>query len=459
MEMAGLDRSLERGLRSVVMTVWRHKVVATLAAAAGFAAVMVGALSLQPVYEGSTLLIGGQAGLEQAASPNHKVPDSAASLARVAESEDVVAEAVAKIGLAPLMAGQPGNRPSLFARARKLVFPSTNDPQPDLSETEAALPRIKQSLNVRGDATSDIIRIAYRNRDPVVAAAFANAVAQTFVDRQIALKSRPGAAAFFQRQRERFEEDVKRTSAELETFSRQTRTYAAEDQRQLLLRRLSDVEAALASTRGAISENLGRRQALADELRRLAPVAQSPFVSNLVDTLAPVGTRTDPRALDGRTSDPPLLLVRVYQDSMVALFKVNADLVASQGLQQQLAGEAAALTAQLDMLSANAERYAQLKRALDQANLNADLYTHRMIEEQIEAESDAAKFSSVKVVQKATVPLRPVFPNYLLVTGLAAVVGGVLGIAAAFLRSLARGPSARNAAVRIAGADLRSSRL
>jgi hypothetical protein len=58
------------------------------------------------------------------------------------------------------------------------------------------------------------------------------------------------------------------------------------------------------------------------------------------------------------------------------------------------------------------------------------LYSRRMVEEQIAADSNAAKFSSMKVLQSATVPFRPVFPNYWLVLVLAvflSLTSGVLG--------------------------------
>ena len=78
-----------------------------------------------------------------------------------------------------------------------------------------------------------------------------------------------------------------------------------------------------------------------------------------------------------------------------------------------------------------------LKRAVDQATYNSDLYSRRMVEEQITAESNVAKLSSVRVLQKATVPVRPVFPNYILVTLAAAALGGAAGGGVALLRERA----------------------
>jgi len=436
MDVAELDRSLERGIRSLLVAAWRHKFLFVLTGSVVFALVIVGALAIQPVYEGATLLIGSQSSPEPAADGSRKPAETSAALARVAESEEVVAEAIDRVGLQTLVQGISLNSMSRFERLRRLVFPSAPVPRHELSERDLYLPSIKQALSVRGDPTSDTIRIAFRNHDPAIAASFANAVAQTFVDRQVALQGRPGAAAFFLRQRQRFDEEVKRASETLEKFSATSGIYTVGDQRRMLLTRVSDLASALALTRGSVAEKIGQRQALADQLRKLAPVTRSAYVSSLVDQLSPDRpvARAGAQPLDDRTSDPPLLLVKVYQDSMVELFKINADLAGVQSLQRQQTDEMAKLASEVSTLSGNEQIYATLKRAVDQATYNSDLYARRAVEEQITAESNAAKLSSVKVVQKATVPVRPVFPNYILVTLAAAVLGGVAGVGAALLR-------------------------
>lgn len=439
MDLAELDRSVEGFARGVLTTIWRHKIVFVLVSGTAFALAMLALLAVRPTYEGSTLLIAGQTGLEQQAAEGERPPPvNPAALARIAESEEVVGAAVEKVGLDRLMAGTTVNTTSLFARLRRRVFPDLAEPDPVAPPLEAALPRIKLALFVRSETNSDVIRIAFRHRDPAVAAQFANAVAQAFVDRQTALYTRAGAAEFFSRQQLRFQDEAKEAADALGQFAARTSIYDADEQKKLLLKRLNDVEAALAVTRGTIAQKVGERAILADELRKLAPVSRSQYVSGLVDTLggdrsaAPRGP--DARALDDRASDPPLLLVRVYQDSMVALFKVNAELIGVQGLQQQQAADVAKITAALNTLTDGEQEYARLKGVLDRAMYNTDVYSKRATAEQIDAESRAARLSSVKVLQRATVPLRPVSPNYIVMTLAAAFGSALLGYGAAWLR-------------------------
>jgi uncharacterized protein involved in exopolysaccharide biosynthesis len=442
MDLAELDRSIEQRGRTLWRVVWRDKFVFVLVAAVVFCALVAFMLSLQPMYEGSTILIGGQGGIAQAADGAAKPVETPVALTRIAESDEVVSSAIERVGLQNLVSGpSSAARPSRFAELRRLAFPSRAESERTPSPVEAALPAIKAAISVRSETNSDVIRIAFRHRDPAVAARFANALAQAFVDRQIVLYSRPGAADFFLRQQQRFEAEAKATADELENFSAKTAVYSADDQKQLLLKRLNDLKAALAVTRGQISQKAGERQTLAEELRKLAPVTRSPFVSSLVDQLG--GGRSgapaaDARSMDERSADPPLLLVKVYQDSMVDLFKINSDLVGAQSLERAQTEEVANLTAELNVLAENEQQFDRLKRAIDRATYNADVYSKRMVEEQINAESSAARFSSVKVMQRATVPLRPVSPNYIVFTLAAAAASAMAGLGAALLRSRAR---------------------
>ena len=440
MDLAQLDSSVEGFAKSVFLIIWRNKYLFTFISVTTFAAAILALLAVQPLYEGATLLVGGQTGLEQVAEGERRPTENPIALSRIAESEEVVSVAVEKVGLDRLTGGAVDNTPSLFARLRHWLFSGRCGAKTTpCGRSRPPVPRIKRALSVRSEINSDVIRIAFTHRDPAVAAQFANAVAQAFVDRQSVLYSRAGAADFFSRQQQRFEDEARQMSDELGRFAARTSIYDADNQKQLLLKRLNDLEAALAVTRGNVSQKLGERAALADELRKLAPVTRSQYVSSLVDMLG--GDRStgalrnpDPRPMDERAADPPLLLVRVYQDSMVTLFKVNADLIGVQSLQRQQAEEVDKITAGLNKLTENEQEYTQLKRALDRVAYNANMYSKRTIDEQINAESRAARFSSVKVLQRATVPLRPVSPNYLIMTAAAAFGSALLGFGVAWLR-------------------------
>ena len=438
MDMVEIDRSIEAASQTTLLSVWQHKALFLFISSVVFVPAMLLLLFISPTYEGTTWLISGQASLAQ----EHNQPRPATTseaLSHIAESEEVVLAAVRRIGPDKVGGGPLGHRQSVYQRVRQSLFPTRAVVSPVVSPLEADIPRIKLGLAVHTETSSDVIRISYRNKDPNVAADFANAVAQAFVDRQVLLYSKPGAAKFFLLEQQHFQDQARSAADDLQKFETRTGFYSASDQKQLLLKRLNDLDAAQATTNGLITQKTGQEAALAEALHKLAPVARSPYVSALVDNLS--GARgADSQSAIGtlldRTADPPQLLIKVYQDAMVTLFQTNADLAGVRNLAKQQGILTEALRAELDKLTANEQEADRLSRAVAQATYNADVFAKRMVEEQINDELSAARFSSLKVIQKATIPLRPVSPNYP-VASIAILLGSLLaGTGAAILRHL-----------------------
>jgi uncharacterized protein involved in exopolysaccharide biosynthesis len=446
MDLAKMDRSIEFNVQRLTQIVWCHKIIFVISALVFFTAMGWFTLQMRPRYEATAqVMITGHGELATVPPSQRKPVESVAALSVIAESEEVIRAAVERVGPTQIVEDLSPAHTSLIDKLRlgiaflhQRIGPlGLKVPQPNIPKVQALLPLISRGLTVTADSKAEILRISYRHPDPVIAAKFANAITQALLDRQIELYSQPGAAEFFARQHQRFEEDYKRASQELEKFSTRTQIYSASEQQQVLLKRFSDLSSALAVTRGQIADKTGERQTLADSLRSLAPVARSPYVTGLVDSLAGGRGRAQQAnsPLNERAGDyPPLLLVRVYQESMVALFKLNYEITGAQNLKQQQELDLANLTAELNNLSKNQERYIELKRAVDQAAYNLETYAKRTIEEQINAEASAARFSSAKILQRATVPITPVSPNFILM-GLLGVGGGILsGLTAAMLR-------------------------
>jgi uncharacterized protein involved in exopolysaccharide biosynthesis len=436
--------------------VWSQKRPALATFFALIGVVFVACSAITPTFEASTLLVVGQNALDGSPEALRSTSETSTSLAWIVESEEVIRQAAEKVGLTKLVG--PINSPLIVTlRAMpvigEIISFFTTHSQREITPLDRAVPALRNALEVKREPNSQIIRISFRHKDPVTAAIFVDAVAQSFVDRQLVLFSRPGAAEFYQRQKDKFDEEIRQASDELQAFVTANRIYLIDDERQLLLGRASGLSEALATTRGSIADKTGQKETLTAQLRMLKPVTQSPFVSSLVNTLggddhseksSTSSSGATPRTTlppdERRLSDaPPLLMVRVYQDTMVALFKVTAELTGLANLQQEQAEELQRLNAALGELSSREAEFAKLKRILAQASLNSDIYAKRMVEERISAESSAAKFSKVKIVQRAYAPLKPSFPNYRLFAGLGLGAGLVAAVAVALgLDALAR---------------------
>ncbi|WP_439394126.1 hypothetical protein ACRQ5Q_33140 [Bradyrhizobium sp. PMVTL-01] len=442
MDTGKFDRAIGKHAAGLLRLAWRNYSLFATISVAFFVAFLAGIFALQPKYEGIALVFASQSNSQDASGTTQKVSVKGASLVRIAESDEVIHSAIEAVGMSKLFGGTPTMPGSTFVHLRQF-FAGGDYSAPASDALDAASFQLRNSLSIQAEPNSDVLRISFLDSRPALAAAFANAIARSLIDRYLELYSSHGASEFFTRQKERFDDELKEAAASLNDFQERTQTYSAENQRKLLLQRHSDLLNSMANTRGLIAQKKGELQDMLAQLEKLAPVTRSPYLSSLVDSFKPdrsqdpsmlpfpTGKKDAPRPNFGVSDTPPLLMIQVYQQSMVNLFKINADLIGAQSLEKQQAMEAALLTDQLNKISNNEREFLVRQRALDQAAANSDLYSRRMVEEQINAELSAAKISPLKILQLATVPVRPAFPRYTLAIGsaeLAALLFGFVGV-------------------------------
>ena len=365
-------------------------------------------LKLGVAYQAQVLLVADPGTSRSAASGLPTEPSSdIASLALIAKTDDVLLAAAKKVG------------------SERVV--------PNAENRSRLVTKLRSAISVR-QAGRFVLSISFSHTDPAIAAEFANAVASVLTVRE-AERSDQGTALFFGLQAKRLEQDGHNAASELERFNKSTGIYSIKDQRELLLQRASELDSLISSTRGSIESLKGQKEALTEQLRSLKPVAQSPLASSIVNRLGSregAGSRGAGTSAEGRAfrADPPLLLVRVYQDSMVALFKVNSDLAGASNLERHLIGEVDKVQKELASLASNEAEFARLQRNLALTIEASEKYSKRKIEEQIKADLGRAQLSSVRIAQGANIPENPIIPlSLILLVGL--VGGPILGLLAA----------------------------
>jgi succinoglycan biosynthesis transport protein ExoP len=301
----------------------------------------------------------------------------------------------------------------------------TKDNKENKQEIAAAL---RGLITAKQEGRSDLLRISFRYPNPTIAADFLNQLANSLVAVQADLVQIPGAEVFFQQQSKRLELEAEKAAADLQNFSVAASIYSVADQRGLLLKRANDLATQLATTRGLIEERKGQKQAMMDQLAALKPVTQSKTVSSIVNTLGGSEFKAKPNTTGNLEEAPPLLLVRVYQDAMATLLKINTELSGYAKMERLIGVEIEQVNSELASLSSKEAEYDRLKRLLTRASAAADHYGTRMGEEQIS--SDIAKksqFSSLRVVQLAAAPLGQTFPHISHLVFLALFGGFALG--------------------------------
>ena len=438
-------RTFDPSLTSIFAAVWRHWVTVSFAIILGALLSLAAYLLVTPSYEATTsLLIGQSASNTETPDPAKRSADFVNSQARIAESDEVVRAAIERVGMANLDLREQtqldGFGGKLRAMVRQVRGLSPEDHKP-IDPMDIAVAQLNKSIKVNTEPNTYVLKISFRHPDREIAARFTNALAEAFMERQMKLLDKPGAISFFRVQTARFDAEVEKQSAQFENFVKTGHIYSIDDQRSLLLKRASELQAALSTTRGQLADKMGQKAALQNQLKLLKPVTGSPFVLSFVESLSTVdhnGNTVTPRGEGGRTQGggdaPPLLMVKVFQDAMAAFRMADAEILGLQEVAKQQTEELNKINQELSGLLANQAEFERLKRGVALATYNAEQYAKRAMEEQINEDFRAAKLSNVRVIQRASAPLKAAFPNGIIFIGLGILFGAFAGIGLALLR-------------------------
>ena len=423
--MNSLDRSLHGGLSfgrtlSLAMLWRRRALVFITAAVMGFTGLLA-CVYITPVYEVASIVSGQIGGSPQTDAVSRAAISAAVieqrlnSQAQILQSEEVVRRTIRSEGAATLF-------PEETARAAA-------------SLEDAAYKAATKSLTVRVEPNTNLIRVSFRHTDPRIAVYFVKGLVQNFIDRNLELERDSGAVGFFQKMQAKYNSDLETAFAAFSSFSSSSKAFSIEEQRKLTLERGNTLKAALALTRGSIVERDSQIAALESELLRIRPRALGSIqlgLSNSRKRQAGSDQSEQPFA-----SDPPLLMVHVYQESVQELVRLRSEAAGFRALEEQQDNELAKVDEELRVLSANEAKFERLKRELELARQRVDLYAKGVSEQQLEADLNAERFSSIRVVQAATMPLEPVFPKAHLLIPLALLIGTIAGIGVAVLVEVA----------------------
>jgi uncharacterized protein involved in exopolysaccharide biosynthesis len=435
--MNSLDRSLHGGLSfkrtlslaSLPSLLWRRKALVLLTTALIGLAGALASFYITPIYEVASIVSGQIGGSPQTEAVNRAAISAAVieqrlnSQAQILQSEEVVRRTIRSEGVTNLF---PEEAARAAARGR--------------SPEDTAYKATTKALTVRVEPNTNLLRVSFRHTDPGIAVNFVKSLIQNFIDRNLELERDIGAVGFFEKMQAKYNGDLEAASAAFSSFSSTSKAFSIEEQRKLTLERGNALKAALALTRGNIAEKSSQIAALDAELLRIRPRALESRQLGL-----PSGQKLQNDSDQSQqpfTSDPPLLMVRVFQESVQVLVRLRSEAAGFRALEEQQRKELAKVDEELQVLSSNEAQFERLKRELELARQRVDLYAKRVSEQQLEANLNADRFSSIRVVQAATMPLEPVFPKAHLLIPLALLIGVIAGMGIAVLAEVAEAAEA-----------------
>ena len=421
------------GLLFVVQSLLRHKMSALISFLVIVAATLGLAKILPPKYEASATLMVGTAApsVDAGVDPAGHLADITAPFVKVTESEDVIRSAMMAVGVDRL-APAPAAAGSRFDLVNEWLYRNlTNAPLgEDVSAVDRAMTLVTEALSVKPDPKSNILRISYVSNDAALSAEFTNAVVASLINRLLALSSNSSEARFYEKQLDDLQQVYRRSNEKLVAFEVANGAYSIEEEKQLLLKQSYDLAASLSDTRGHIADLAGQRDALTTQLQDLRPVSTSQYMSSIVSRLGS-GKQRPPASGEtnfptGIMEEPPVVMVRVLQDTMVALFKVDAELKGLQTREKEQSSQASGIQNELNKLANKQVEYEELKKTVAMTALSAEAYSKKALDEETNAKLNEAKFSAVKIIQPAVAPLHSTLPSYRILIALS-LIGGIAG--------------------------------
>ncbi|MEE8480213.1 MAG: Wzz/FepE/Etk N-terminal domain-containing protein, partial [Desulfobacterales bacterium] len=116
----------------------------------------------------------------------------------------------------------------------------------------------QNSLSIEGIKKSDVIAISFKHKDPKMAAKIVNTLANAYLDEHLLVHKNPQSYNFFEDQSQVLKTKLEQSEAALETFKKQNRVTALDEQQKLLLKHIADLNAELNQTLGPQAETKNR---------------------------------------------------------------------------------------------------------------------------------------------------------------------------------------------------------
>lgn len=327
--------------------------------------------------------------------------------------------------------------------------------------------KFQKSLSVEGIKKSDVIAVSFKHKDPKMAAKIVNTLANAYFEKHLLVHKNPQSYNFFEDQSQVLKTRLEQSEAALETFKRQNRVTALDEQQKLLLKHIADLNAELNQTLGREAETKNRilqtRQQLDKTPETIAQgkeVDHNPYlISNL-----------EARLVELQLKEKQLLIKYTPQSRLVKNVKEEIQMVQErlaqnekkqygssrvglnttyQRLQEEffrnqtegkaLAAKRVIQNTQLTDYQGKREQLNQMEVKLNQLEQSVDvnrqnyrLYLAKFEESRISDAMDNKKMANVSLMQSALTPLKPVSPKVLLNIVLAIFLGGFGGLGLAF---------------------------
>ena len=331
---------------------------------------------------------------------------------------------------------------------------------------DKAIAHLQENLGIRAPKKTSVIDISYESEDPRLAQQILQKLIEGAKDEHLRINRTKGSQEFFDEQASLLSANLARRENELRELKNSTGLASFEQQRQIQLARIGlledDLVRAQSDLRSAEAEVEARTKLLATlpELIVAQQVTGQPQTPEFImrqrlfdleiqeEELVSKFTAESPRVKAVRkqmeearriVNDETLKTQvtkatnKTREASDLALHERGAQIAALKARTETLVGQIAAAESEVKSLNDNEIKLAKLQREIDLADVNYRRYAENLEQARIDHELQAAKISSINVLQPPSYSETPASPNPQVVLGLGMVLALCSGAAVAML--------------------------
>jgi uncharacterized protein involved in exopolysaccharide biosynthesis len=311
---------------------------------------------------------------------------------------------------------------------------------------EAAVTRLGEQLRVEPAIDSQIIRIIYRDRDPVTASQVVNRVAEEYLHQHLAINLNREENTFYDEQINKLEGDLTGLQQELEQMKTTEGILSFSDHSKSLHKKLETFDLARATIQKEIISKRSKIRRIRD-LRKTNPglliplpeIAQDVQIQdlenkliNLQYTLVTLQQRynDDSRQVEAAKDQLKQLRIQIREQVSRFLDREVAELRKLQAEEQALAEMMRQVKADMARLPAKEVALSNLEKQIADKQTVLTVLRNKHQDSVVTRATDF-RLQNAKIVSQAPVPLKPAAPNLPLILVLGSILALVVGFSAA----------------------------
>ena len=344
---------------------------------------------------------------------------------------------------------------SFRTSSRQCASEATSGQRDDVKVAQAVL-ALENKLKVEPIKLTNLISVTYRASDPHQAAYVLNTLSNFYLEKHLAMHRVSGAFDFFHQQAEEYRNALEKSEEKLAEFGHNEGIVSPTLTREIKVRKLSEFEASLLETQGAIEETQRRIKTLQTQLALLPArhttqvrTADNPqLMERLKSTLLDLElkrsellTKFEPsyrpvqevEAQIAQTKDAIAAAEKAplrdettdtdptYEALRAELAKASTELAALKARETATAGMVRSYRAESERLDQQEVVQQDMQRTAKADEENYLLYLHKQEEARISDALDQQRISNVLVAEAASIPFKPRRQRLVLV-----MIGGLL---------------------------------